>query len=78
MAGQQNPLLNTTVSPASSLNNLYTIPQRQQVNNFTPKLGHQSSVTNAVKKQGVSGESSDATGQFSRDILITTYEKDFR
>lgn len=32
----------------------------------------------AVKKQGVSGESSDATGQSSRDILIRKFEKDFR
>lgn len=32
-----------------------------------------------MKKQGVSGESSDTTGQqFSRDILIPKYEKDFR
>lgn len=32
----------------------------------------------AVKKQGVSGESCDATGQSSRDILIKKFEKDFR
>lgn len=32
----------------------------------------------AVKKQGVSGESCDATGQSSRDILIRKFEKDFR
>ncbi|KAJ6645894.1 cGMP-dependent protein kinase, isozyme 1 [Pseudolycoriella hygida] len=34
--------------------------------------------TVAVKKQGVSGESCDATGQSSRDILIRKFEKDFR
>lgn len=34
--------------------------------------------TAAVKKQGVSGESSDTTGhQLSRDILIPKYDKDF-
>lgn len=32
----------------------------------------------AVKKQGVSGESTDTTGQLSRDILIPKFEKDFR
>lgn len=37
------------------------------------------SVLTAVKKQGVSGESSDSTGrQQARDIQIPTYEKDFR
>lgn len=35
-------------------------------------------VSVAVKKQGVSGESCDATGQSSRDILIRKFEKDFR
>lgn len=39
---------------------------------------HTLSASSAVKKQGVSGESSDATGQLSRDILIPKYEKDFR
>lgn len=39
---------------------------------------HALSATAAVKKQGVSGESSDTTGQLSRDILIPKYEKDFR
>lgn len=31
-----------------------------------------------VKKQGVSGESTDITGQQSSDILIPKYDKDFR
>lgn len=39
---------------------------------------HTLSAPAAVKKQGVSGESSDTTGQLSRDILIPKYEKDFR
>lgn len=45
------------------------------------QTGNQRHVTTpaAVKKQGVSGESSDTTGQLSsRDILIPKYDKDFR
>lgn len=38
----------------------------------------ESAPTTAVKKQGVSGESSDGAAQQSRDIKIPKYEKDFR
>lgn len=40
-------------------------------------LQHTISLPAAVKRQGVSGESTDTTGQMSRDIMIPKYEKDF-
>lgn len=45
--------------------------------NRIPIHEHNVSSSSERKKQGVSAESSDSTGQAS-DITITKYEKDFR
>lgn len=58
------------MSTPNSTSNLHTMPSKS--------LQHALSLPTAVKKQGVSGESTDSTGQFSRDILIPKFEKDFR
>lgn len=90
MAGQllTSPLLNNNNSNSNS--NLNSCTQGNQTKQSQHIVGNDggdtantksSSLTSpviAVKKQGVSGESSDATGQSSRDILIRKFEKDFR
>lgn len=87
MAGQ---LLNNSHSNSNSNLNLCAQgnqQQQQQQSSGSDVCGDTANNTKissltvpvvAVKKQGVSGESSDATGQSSRDILIRKFEKDFR
>ncbi|XP_037040050.1 cGMP-dependent protein kinase, isozyme 1 isoform X2 [Bradysia coprophila] len=84
MAGQL--LASPQLNHSNSNSNVNACTQSQQqsgrsdagdtVNNT--KIPSLSISTVAVKKQGVSGESCDATGQSSRDILIRKFEKDFR
>lgn len=81
MAGQllTMPLLNNNNSNSTS--NLNSCTLQQSIGNDVGDVLSTKSTTLAtvaVKKQGVSGESCDATGQSSRDILIRKFEKDFR
>lgn len=75
MAGQQIQY------PLPQTNNLVH-PKKQPtlVKQYSQKVnssGHAPSIA-AVKKQGVSGESSDAASYLLCDIEIPKYEKDFR
>lgn len=85
MAGQllTSPQLNSNHSSSNS--NLNACIQGSQQQSSDPgdtanntKIPSLTIPNVAVKKQGVSGESCDATGQSSRDILIRKFEKDFR
>lgn len=86
MAGQSKVISKTAqdpmVSSATALSEHKTTtaaflePQQQPKSQIQTKA--LLAVPAAVKKQGVSGESSDSTGQLSRDILIPKYDKDFR
>uniref|UniRef100_A0A1B0GHS1 cGMP-dependent protein kinase n=2 Tax=Lutzomyia longipalpis TaxID=7200 RepID=A0A1B0GHS1_LUTLO len=69
MAAQQNRSCCTTALPAGQ-------KQPPAGNKTRPRF--ESAPTTVVKKQGVSGESSDGAAQQSRDIKIPKYEKDFR
>lgn len=65
--------INATDGPASAAAVGRPLPLSALPAHMQPLL-----TTTAVKKQGVSGESSDTTGhQLSRDILIPKYDKDF-
>lgn len=75
------PLYNSETCSVVSVTN-----DRNCNNIYVPKLHKLSQCdqnqltipTLAVKRQGVSGESTDTSGQLSRDIRIPKYDKDFR